>query len=103
MRASIRRLTPRPLRASHGELHHARPRVPGCCPTTQRRLEDVVEAENAPRAREGEAEERQRLQRPDPVPLARHVEGAEGDVHLPEEAGDASEAGEGADEQSRAE
>ena len=68
----------------------------------QHRPEDAVDAEDAPGAGECEAEERQRLQRPDPVPLAGHVERSERDVHLPEEAGDARETRQDAEEQSHA-
>src|SRR5206468_11763015 len=64
-------------------LHDALPICPRASSrrlAAQRRLEDAVDAEDAPDASEGEAEERQREQRPDPVPLPGHVERAERDV-----------------------
>src|SRR5207244_11175334 len=102
MRAFVRLLTSRRPRASHGAEQHPRPRARGRRAAVQHRLEEAVDAEDAPGAGECEAEERKRLQRPDPVPLAWHVERSERDVHLPEEAGDARETREDAEEQSRA-
>src|SRR5262245_64003271 len=102
IRASIRSFTSWPRPASHGVLHHPRPSAPGGRPAAQRGLEDAVYAEDAPGAGECEAEERQREQRPDPVPLAGHVERSERDVHLPEETADTGQTREDAEEQGHA-